>query len=130
MKVIAGVALVLLTGAPLSASADPEDRILVDCNWMGGYLYGTAVLRDGGATETALVERAESLATAENWPNPLRLHLTNRVHMLFGDLYGSAPQDLSADYIYNCSTARGDIPENVQGGTDAHAPVAKIGRQY
>jgi len=120
MKSLAGFALVCALGVSPCAFADVGvgNRIFVDCNWVGGYLYGTAVLRDGGASETALVERAESLATGEKWPDPLRLHVTRRVRMLFSDLYGSAPQELSADYIYNCSAARGDIPENVHGGVE------------
>jgi hypothetical protein len=113
MSLMKTAALLLFVLWPVSfAHAGDRGRILVDCNWIGGYLHGTAVLRDKGTGETALVRRVEALADAEKWPDSLKHHLANRIHMMFADLRDTSPYALSADYVYNCTASAGDIPEN------------------
>jgi hypothetical protein len=107
------VAVLLLALATHAvAAAQRGDRIVVNCEWMGGYLYGTATLRDKGIDETFLNERVDRLAYAEKWPNELRLHVRNRVHLMFGDLKDTPPYALFADYVYNCEAAAGHIADN------------------
>jgi hypothetical protein len=121
-------ALLLFVLWPVSfAHAGDKGRILVDCYWVGGYLHGTALLRDKGTDETTLVRRVEALADAEKWPDSLKRHLATRIHMMFAGSRGDLPYVLSADYVYNCTASAGDIPENRPDEPGALADV-KTGR--
>jgi hypothetical protein len=113
------VLLVLVFWPPSFASAENGGRILVDCAWVAGYVHGVAVLRDQGTSESALIERVEALVKAKRWPDRLKVHLTTRIHLMFADLAGAAPYSLSADYLYNCTVAGGNIPENGADGAGA-----------
>jgi hypothetical protein len=112
MKAILVAIVLLVFWPPSFASAGNKGHIMVDCAWVAGYLHGVAVLRDHGANEATQIERAETLASAERWPDGLKLHLRKRIHLMFADFQGDSPYSLSADYLYNCTVAGGDIPEN------------------
>ena len=110
MKTLLSFALILAASwLPSAAFAESRRHVIVDCEWVAGYLHSIAVLRDQGAKESAMIVRAEALAKEKEWPDRLKAHVTQRIHLVFADLVSEPPYVLSSDYLHGCAAAGGNI---------------------